>query len=336
MRQKRKVKPGRYIFPATGLILLIVMAFLAPKLIFAVQDTRTCSEVKSGAWELMDVTSFDSAYETDLYSRLFRFASELADGKQFYVTAQSGIDQEAVRQLLLPGEALYFNGLWLLIDCGLLPVEMQTYEILDAKQYVIYGENFAEGVNFIAWYIELGMGQIDGEKPVVKMLVDAKTGEIYAMAADSRILPWYDLKNSKNGNAEPSLQKRLGMLDEDMQELAVNFAYWFGGAENAGYINVYGQYQDQISVDYTEGYYTILDTDEQNTELPEEAAENLQELMTEATWRIGDDGNDIGFGFPYGSCSLDFEMRLTNREGAEGTALIGFPEIYNRIPGFTE
>ena len=66
MRQKRKVKPGRYIFPATGLILLIVMAFLAPKLIFAVQDTRTCSEVKSGAWELMDVTSFDSAYEADL------------------------------------------------------------------------------------------------------------------------------------------------------------------------------------------------------------------------------------------------------------------------------
>lgn len=62
----------------------------------------------------------------------------------------------------------------------------------------------------------------------------------------------------------------------------------------------------------------------------------MQELMTEATWRIGDDGNDIGFGFPYGSCSLDFEMRLTNREGAEGTVLIGFPEIYNRIPGFTE
>ena len=92
-------------------------------------------------------------------------------------------------------------------------MEVQTYEILDAKQYVIYGENFAEGVNFIAWYIELGMGQIDGEKPVVKMLVDAKTGEIYATAADSRILPWYDLKNSKNGNAEPSLQKRLGMLD---------------------------------------------------------------------------------------------------------------------------
>lgn len=333
MRQKRKVKPGRYIFPATGLILLIVMAFLAPKLIFAVQDTRTCSEVKSGAWELMDVTSFDSAYETDLYSRLFRFASELADGRQFYVAAQSGIDREAVRQLLLPGEALYFNGLWLLIDCGLLPVDVQVYDILETKQYVIYGEDFAEGVNFIVWYIELGT---DGEEPFVKLLVDARTGEIYAAAADSRILPWYDLKNSKNGNAEPSLQKRLGMLDEDMPELAVNFAYWFGGAENADYIYVYGQYQDQIAVDYTEGYYTILDADGQNTELSEEEAEKLQELMTEATWRINDGGNDIGFAFPYGSCSLEFEMRLTDREGAEGTVLIGFPEIYNRIPGFTE
>lgn len=332
MRQKRKVKPGRYIFPATGLILLIVMAFLAPKLIFAVQDTRTCSEVKSGAWELMDVTSFDSAYETDLYSRLFRFASELADGKEFYVTAQSGIDQEAVRQLLLPGEALYFNGLWLLIDCGLLPVDVQVYDILETKQYVIYGEDFAEGVNFIVWYIELGT---DGEEPSVKLLVDARTGEIYAAAADSKVLPWYATAKKKT-DMNTSLQERLGILDEDMPELAVNFAYWFGGAENSGNINVYGQYQEKISVDYAEGYYTILDTDGQNTELPEEAAENLQELMTEATWRIRDDGNDIGFGFPYGSCSLDFEMCLTNREGAEGTVLIGFPEIYNRIPGFTE
>ena len=333
MRQKRKVKPGRYIFSAAGLILLIVMAFLAPKLIFAVQDTRRCSEVKSGAWELMDVTSFDSAYETDLYSRLFRFASELADGRQFYVAAQSGIDREAVRQLLLPGEALYFNGLWLLIDCGLLPVDVQVYDILETKQYVIYGEDFAEGVNFIVWYIELGT---DGEEPFVKLLVDARTGENYATAADSKILPWYDLKNSKKGNAEPSLQKRLGMLDEDMPEVAVNFAYWFGGAENSGSLNVYGQYQEQISVDYAEGYYTIFDADGQSTELSEEEAEKLQELMTEATWWIEDGGNDIGFVFPYGSCSLDFEMRLIDREGGNGTVLIGFPELYGRIPEFTE
>lgn len=332
MRQKRKVKPGRYLISAAGLILLIVMAFLAPKLIFAVQDTRRCGEVKAGAWELMDVTSFDSAYETDLYSRLFRFASELADGKQFYVAAQSGIDQEAVRQLLLPGEALYFNGLWLLIDCGLLPVDVQVYDILETKQYVIYGEDFAEGVNFIVWYIELGT---DGEEPFVKLLVDARTGEIYAAAADSKVLPWYTTAKKKT-DMNTSLQERLGILDEDMPELAVNFAYWFGGAENSGNLNVYGQYQEQISVDYAEGYYTILDADEQNTELSEEEAEKLQELMTEATWRINDGGNDISFAFPYGSCSLEFEMRLTDREGENGTVLIGFPELYGRIPEFTE
>ena len=66
------------------------------------------------------------------------------------------------------------------------------------------------------------------------------------------------------------------------------------------------------------------------------AAAFAHELLTEATWRIDDGGNDIGFTFPYGGCSLDFEMRLTDREGTDGTVLIGFPELYDRIPEFTE
>lgn len=328
---RQRVRFGRYLLPATGLILLIVMAFLAPKLIFAVQDVRRCSEVKAGAWELMDVTSFaSSAYDTALYNRLARFASELAAGKQFYVTAQSGIDQEAVRQLLLPGEALYFNGLWLLIDSGLLPVEVQTYDILEAKQYVIYGDDFAEGVNFIIWYIELGTG----EEAFVKLLVDARTGEIYAAAADSKVLPWYAMDNKK-ADGKASLQNRLGIMEEDMPELATTFAYWFGGAERSGYTDLYGQYQ--LSVDYADDNNSAgYGIEQPYTDLSEEAEEKLQELLTEATWRIDDGGNDIGFTFPYGSCSLDFEMRLTDREGADGTVLIGFPELYDRIPEFTE
>lgn len=325
MRLKRKVG-------SAGLILLIGMAFLAPKLIFTVQDAKRCSEVKAGVWELMDVTSFDSAYETDLYHRLSRFAAELADGKQFYVAAQSGIDREAVRQLLLPGEALYFNGLWLLIDCGLLPVEVQTYEILDAEQYVIYGDDYAEGVNFIIWYIGLGMEQENGGEPIVKLLVDAKTGEIYATAAESRILPWYDLKNSKKANTEPSIRKYLGLVEEDMPEIAVNFAYWFGGVEYQGYTDLYEQYQDQISVNYSEDDGIIFETDPEIK--PEEEA--TDKTQAEATWEITGDGNDICFGFPYGTHLLEFELQLTDRAGETGTVLIGFPEIYDRIPEFTE
>lgn len=325
MRLKRKVR-------SAGLILLIGMAFLAPKLIFTVQDAKRCSEVKAGEWELMDVTSFDSAYETDLYHRLSRFAAELADGKQFYVATQSGIDREAVRQLLLPGEALYFNGLWLLIDCGLLPVEVQTYEILDAEQYVIYGDDYAEGVNFIIWYIGLGMEQENGGEPIVKLLVDAKTGEIYATAAESEILPWYDLKNSKKANTEPSIRKYLGLVEEDMPEIAVNFAYWFGGVEYQGYTDLYEQYQDQISVNYSEDDGIIFETDPEIK--PEEEA--TDKTQAEATWEITGDGNDICFGFPYGTHLLEFELQLTDRVGKNGTVLIGFPEIYDRIPEFTE
>lgn len=328
MRLKRKVR-------SAGLILLIGMAFLAPKLIFTVQDAKRCSEVKAGEWELMDVTSFDSAYETDLYHRLSRFAAELADGKQFYVAAQSGIDREAVRQLLLPGEALYFNGLWLLIDCGLLPVEVQTYEILDAEQYVIYGDDYAEGVNFIIWYIGLGMEQENSGEPIVKLLVDAKTGEIYATAAESEILPWYDLKNSKKANTGPSIQKYLGLAEEDMQEIAVNFAYWFGGVGNQDDTDLYEQYQDRISVNYSEYDGIIFETDPE-IKPEEEATDKTQEPQTEATWEITGDGNDICFGFPYGTHLLEFKLQLTDRAGETGTVLIGFPEIYDRIPEFTE
>ena len=335
MRFKRKVKSGRYLLSSAGFILLIGMAFLAPKMIFAVQDTKRCSEVKAEAWERMDVTSFDSDYETDLYPRLFRFAAELADGKPFYVTAQSGIDQEAVRQLLLPGEALHFNGLWLLIDCGLLPVEVQTYEILDAEQFVIYGDDYAEGVNFIIWYIGLGMEQENGGEPIVKLLVDAKTGEIYATAADSRILPWYDLINSRKANTGPSIQKYLGLVEEDMPEIAVNFAYWFGGVEYQGYSDFNQKYQDQISVNYSEYDGIIFETDPE-MKPEEEATDKTQEPQAEATWEINGDGNDICFGFPYGTHFLEFELHLTDRVGEAGTFLIGFPEIYDRIPEFTE
>ena len=75
----------RYCFGAIGLVVLISTAFLVPRLLLELQDNLRCGKIVLTEAEEMDITSFNTGYEKNLYKRLFRFAKELDEGQQFYV-----------------------------------------------------------------------------------------------------------------------------------------------------------------------------------------------------------------------------------------------------------
>ncbi|WP_460602040.1 hypothetical protein, partial [Escherichia coli] len=66
---------------------------------------------------------------------------------------------------------------------NLIPIEVweNYYTITQWKQYVIYSDNYAKGVNFILWYIELE--DLEGAK--LKLLVDAEDNTLYGLKTEN-------------------------------------------------------------------------------------------------------------------------------------------------------
>lgn len=314
MRQK-------YIPAFLCVLLLVFAAFFAPAALFAVRDEKSCREISTGKWETADIASFGMDYETGLYNRMSRYAAELAQGKQIYVTERSSSKEEAAA-FLQSGELLYKNGLWVLIDSGLLPADVQDYEILAAKQYVLYGEDFENGVDFILWYFELAPDGWEKGLPAVKLAADVKTGEIYAAKADCRLLEWYGEEDRKQ-SAE-SLRESIGIYEEDMPELGAFFSYWFGGIKISGYEELYEEVE---YYDISIGADAVIN-------------ENRQTTGTEETvgmqWEIRDEGNELLFQLPYQGSFLKFCMRLESGPENTPAVVIGFPELFERLPGFNE
>lgn len=304
-----------------GVGLLVVAAFFAPGVLFLLQDERSCREVSAGEWETADIVSFGTDYETGLYNRLSRYAAELAQGNRIYVAEQSDVGEAEAEEFLRPGELLYKNGLWVLIDSGLLPADVQDYEILTAKQYVLYGEDFENGVHFILRYFELAPEGGEESLPKVKLVADARTGEIYAAETDCRLLEWYGIQDKKQ--PAESLRESIGIYEEDMPVLGAFFSYWFGGIKISGYEELY---------EGMEYYDIVLESDGVITE--NRQTQGKGEETVEAQWEIRDGGNEMLFQFPYQGSFLKFCMSLESGAADAPAVVIGFPEIFEKIPEF--
>lgn len=152
--QKEKTAAFYYGMGALALAFLIGAAFWAPRIVFDFQDNERCGEVVLGELESMDITSFNTGYDTDLYSRLYRFTKGLEEGQQYYTAAQELTPDTELMDTFYSEEGLYQDSFMIWLN-QVIPDEMLTYKPTEWKQYVIYGDDFSDGVNFILWYIEL-------------------------------------------------------------------------------------------------------------------------------------------------------------------------------------
>lgn len=334
--------------------MLVTAALLAPKLVLELQDNVRCSQLVLGELESMDVTSFNTGYETNLYTRLTRFAEGLEAGRQYMVAEQELTATPEVENRLFSDKGLYQNSFYIWLDEGFIPDQMLIYELEYCKQYVIYGDDFAEGVNFILWYLEL---RGEAGRPVLKLLLDAETGEMYAISVnqtEDNLFPgesWlYDM----------ALNDLIGDSDIDLLELWYAIGYYFGEQEEImRLLEEYGNEIWQLGlVTETENSAQAYSVDgyiEKNGVLSAEETERMTMLGTlteKMKWEVGEDGNRMDFYLPYGregimgeTSELCFRLEadyLMVIEGKGGVFfrpknfVVGFPEIYERIPEFME
>lgn len=350
--KERKKRTLGYGLGAMGLALLVTAAFFAPKLVLELQDNVRCSRVVLGELESMDVTSFNTGYETDLYIRLTRFAEGLEAGRQYMVAEQELTDTLEVEDRLLSNMGLYQDSFLIWIDNDFFSYEVLNYGLQYCKQYVIYGDDFAEGVNFILWYLELR--GVEGT-PALKLLLDAETGEIYGLRVNQTEDTLFPAEERVLGfGGAYTLAELLGNTDGDFGELWCALGYYYGEQEEmlelleGGYgreIQVLGTDAESYGVDG----YTEVPLDESGSAWTEEM---WNAVLGKIKWEVSEDGNRADFFFPYGQDGITGETsELCFRLESDSVMVLsaqkdivfrpknfvaGFPEIYERIPEFME
>jgi len=183
----RRRKTFMLIAELLAIVLVLVAVSYAPQLIFQVQDRILCGKTELGERESMDVEALSTTYELSLAKRMTNFAEGMASGDKYYVTSKELAVGQALYDYLDSSTGLYKSLLINLVEGALLNdvflSGIQDLEVSQWKQYVIYSDNYAKGVNFILWYIELNAP--DGER--LKLLVDAETKTLYALKTEENI-----------------------------------------------------------------------------------------------------------------------------------------------------
>lgn len=319
-----------------GLIGLVAAAFWVPQFVFRVQDDILCGNTVFGQRIHMDVEAMRTDYEKELAIRLKNFADGLKTGENFYVTSQDLEINEEIQAYLYSDSGLYQSIIDDLTAIGLLDFWRRDYTVNQWKRYVIYSDNYAKGVNFILWYIEL-----QDPEEVLKLLVDGEDGTIYAL-------------------------KTKSSLPEEEQS-KVHYDYWNQLEEYLGgymFFELWGyfaNYYDLMTVEVSRQYYAWLEAIEKGmtktrlqTEISvldakaltdgEEIGVEIEEVVPETEsedwnaeeWYAMEGENRMILRMPCGENSLEAVVEIVNPEYGYSlpNVTIGILNIYERIPEF--
>lgn len=308
------------------MVFVIMFALLGPQFVFKVQDDYRLSGVEVQSREHPDVAKLNLSYEKDINIRMNRFAQR----EQYYVTDvayDSTVDEEtlnALHQIMDQEFIWYLYGSGLVSDVyynDFVGEKDPLAEVTELKKYIIYGDDFNEGVALMAWYFDDTFS--DGTR--IQCLADTETYTIYYLKVLGK-----DMENdivAKEWNQE---YKDMNYLFEDRsKELA-----W---AWNE-YCNIF--YQTEV--------FKQLESGNANLQLEEngkEVLENTQTDLNEDTQtlqKVGEsmiidpDNRSITVPLLYKDGTLHFYFRMTPLERYYNPSLIvGIEEVGQLIPEFT-
>ena len=318
-----------YVLGAVGLVLLLLFSFFVPQLIFRLRDSYLCRDIVHGEQEDMYVTLLGAAYEPSLGQRLKNFVEGQEKERNFYVSVQEmEVTQELYQQLRGTDGILYQQYiLEVMLDTGMVSytfVAQDTITVNRWRRYVIYSDEYTEGVNFIIWYLDLQAD--DGRR--LELLIDAEDATVYAFYAERSI------SLTKAVKLEISDVMRRFSLDELW--FFLNYYYQSISREELdNYINM-KSYNGQPSNDSQKD--TDMDTVQEETVTIE---------MLESAWANGEamslpDANTIIFHLLFSRQNLDLSFRIfqdenENNAPSQHLALyMGIDSISELIPEFAE
>lgn len=331
-KDRRKTKPGRmesrilYAAGALGLAALIACAFYLPRLIFSMSDNRLCSDIVLGEREDMDVTLLSAAYEPSLGVRLQNFADGLARGRNYYFSEQEmALTQEMYQILENDGDSRIFQQpCWAMNSLGLMShifsLTSKYYTVHSWKQYVIYSDDFAEGINFIVWYLEIE----DYKGGTLNILMDAEDYTIYGLTT----------RPDPTEKIDPFSLSWLMQEDLRLYEWVFAFRYYYQCLPDYVLDKIFFININQNRVySYNEAANFLAHED--YTEL-----ENL--WMEEEVFEIPDADTCI-MRLPCGAQNLDYSIRLLRNGDAVDSSVneyshsyIGLDDLCRLIPEFAE
>lgn len=320
MMQRKITEHKRAIFAAEGmlgLILLVACALFLPNIFFELKDRYLWQGTALEYRAPVDVTILSSSYEPDLYERMYHFAQGLAAGTEYYASVQElEVTQDLYYQLQGEG-GLRQNFLYKIFVNELLNESIfWGYTIDTWKQYVIYNDNYTQGVDFILWYLEFTVPA--GEK--VKILIDAEDMTLYGIRTEgSELLEQMD-RLYRWGNGEFTLYEYLERTGYELPD------YW----------NIVSYYYAAVTEEDVEKYYQQLEYyGYVYTKIPNSA---ITESITSTSISISSDGNRFDLDIPYGEQYLVFCMEHMPDESGNHyyypQLTMGIESIYKLIPEF--
>lgn len=320
MMQRKITDNKRAIYAAAGvlgLIFLVACALFLPNILFGLKDRYLWQGTALESREPVDVTILSSSYEPDLYERMYHFAQGVAAGTEYYASVQElKITMDLYYQL--QGESgLRQNFLYKLFVNVLLNESIfWDYNIDTWKQYVIYNDNYTQGVDFIIWYLEFTVPA--GEK--VKILIDAEDMTLYGIRTEgSQLLEQTD-HLTRWGNDEFTLYEYLTRTGYELPD------YW----------NIISYYYTAITIEDVEKYYQQLEYyGYVYTKIPDSA---ITESIINTRLSISSDGNRFDLYIPYGEQYLEFCMEHMPDDSGNHyyypQLTMGIEPIYRLIPEF--
>ncbi len=338
--RKNKIK---YAAGAGAIAGLLAVAFFVPQLVFEVRDGVDTSGYRFESMQVQDVTLLGTAYETSLYNRLARFAREESQEVRLYVAGQDMEPDQELYTFLLSDEGLYQESVTFWTDTSVIPYFFRShFEVTAWKQYVIYSDDYANGVDFILWYLELSAPN----GAVLKLLMDADDGAVYGLRVS------YGELENPSGTEETTWLwdynelfggSSLGDI-QDRKEFGMLLFYYMGGLKELEDVSsyaaaVYGLESKTIFYDTTGG--TEIRTD--SNRLSDETQKQWEALRDQIGFVICDGEKQIDVTFPYGEFSENFRMQIES----EGyyfkeygcfypEVMIGFPAVCELIPEFIQ
>ncbi len=336
-KKSRKERGRRKLFPylmETIVIAVVVAAAISlPQIIFQVQDKLLCGGTTLGQRESMNVESLSTTYEISLGKRMQKFAEGLAENEKYYVTSQELTVDDTLTEYLYSEKGLYWNVIIRFVEDYLLPPHLWDgtgygYFVSQWKQYVIYNDNYEEGVNFILWYIEMQ----DAEGAVLKLLADAEDNTVYGMKAEG---------SSKEGSHFGYDYLRNAIRDgEGAMEAWTYLAIYYGAMsdELTDTLSLAEKMGVDIKVASTENDTTVVEVsaiDSQLTHFDEGDMEiQLRKLFK---YKLETKGRTCFF-LPFGNAELDAVVDIEDQDFQKEilfpNVTIGIRQIYELIPEF--
>lgn len=326
-REKRKGRMPGYVAEAAVLGAVVLAALWIPQIIFGLQDGILCRDTTLGQKESMDVEALSTTYEKSLAQRMKSFAEGLGEGDSYYVTSQNLSISEVLTNYLASASGLGQEIFTIFIGNNLLSPDIWSeYTPTQWKQYVVYSDNYAKGVNFILWYVELE--SYGGE--VLKLLCDAEDGTIYAVKAENNTsmdkVPKREYDYLREAFWDESVAVEMwGFLAFHFEALQDSeMAYFWELAEKMGWKEEW-DVSDAAAIEPD----AVL-TGTENTEM------GLQQKI-----RYGMEGNDkMVFWMPFGEGTLEIVLEVPDQKEIPiyfyvyPDITIGVYEIYEMIPEF--